>query len=54
LLDFCRGRLARYKTPKQVVFTEALPYSPYGKVIKAELREKYTPRLTEPATGGGS
>lgn len=41
LLAFCRGRLARYKTPKQVVFTDALPYSPYGKVMKAELREKY-------------
>ncbi len=41
LLAFCRGRLARYKVPKQVVFADALPYSPYGKVMKAELREKY-------------
>jgi len=23
------------------VFVEALPYSPYGKVIKAELRQRY-------------
>jgi fatty-acyl-CoA synthase len=41
LIDFCRGRLARYKVPKQVVFADALPYSPYGKVMKAELRAKY-------------
>jgi fatty-acyl-CoA synthase len=41
LLKFCDGRLARYKIPKRVVFADALPYSPYGKVEKAKLREKY-------------
>lgn len=41
LQDFCRQHLARYKVPKQVVFTEALPYSPYGKVMKVELKERY-------------
>ena len=41
LLSFCRARLARYKVPKRVVFAEALPYSPYGKVMKAELRRLY-------------
>ncbi len=40
LLALCQGRLARYKIPKRVVF-DALPYSPYGKVIKQELRAKY-------------
>ena len=40
LLTVCQGRLARYKIPKQIVF-DALPYSPYGKVIKQELRAKY-------------
>jgi fatty-acyl-CoA synthase len=39
LRDFCEGRLARYKIPKEVVFVDALPYSAYGKVIKAELRK---------------
>jgi acyl-CoA synthetase (AMP-forming)/AMP-acid ligase II len=38
LLDFCQGQLARFKVPKRVVFLEALPYSPYGKVEKAKLR----------------
>lgn len=41
LRDFCGQKLARYKIPKQVIFADSLPYSPYGKVIKAELREAY-------------
>lgn len=41
LLQFCAGRLAKYKLPKRVEFVEALPYSPYGKVIKAELKKQW-------------
>nr|VFK55374.1 MAG: fatty-acyl-CoA synthase [Candidatus Kentron sp. TUN] len=41
LLQTCKAKLARYKVPKQVVFTDALPYSPYGKVQKTELRKKF-------------
>lgn len=41
LLNFCQGRLAKYKIPKRLEFTPALPYSPYGKVIKAELRKQW-------------
>jgi fatty-acyl-CoA synthase len=41
LLAFGRERLARYKLPKTIIFTDALPYSPYGKVEKAKLRELY-------------
>ncbi|MBI5934378.1 MAG: long-chain fatty acid--CoA ligase [Chloroflexi bacterium] len=41
LLQFCQGRLAKYKIPKRVEFVESLPYSPYGKVIKAELRKQW-------------
>jgi fatty-acyl-CoA synthase len=39
LLNHCQGKLARYKIPKRIIFTDALPYSPYGKVIKAQLKE---------------
>jgi len=39
LLKHCQGKLARYKIPKRIIFTDTLPYSPYGKVIKAELKE---------------
>ncbi len=41
LQEFCRVRLARYKVPKEVIFSPGLPYSPYGKVIKAELKRQY-------------
>lgn len=41
LQEFCRQRLARYKVPRHVIFTDALPYSPYGKVMKAELKQRY-------------
>ena len=41
LLKFCAGRLAKYKIPKRVEFVESLPYSPYGKVIKAELKRQW-------------
>jgi fatty-acyl-CoA synthase len=43
LRQFCAGRLARYKAPKQVAFVDALPVSPYGKVLKAELKRQYVP-----------
>jgi fatty-acyl-CoA synthase len=41
LLNFCSGRLAKYKIPKRIEFVDALPYSPYGKVMKAELRKQW-------------
>ncbi len=41
LLKFCQGKLARFKIPKRVEFTDTFPYTPYGKVEKAKLRERY-------------
>jgi len=41
IVEFCGTRLARYKLPKKVVFTEAIPRNPTGKVLKQVLREKY-------------
>ena len=40
LLEFCRGRLARYKVPKAVRFVDALPRNAMNKVAKAELVER--------------
>jgi fatty-acyl-CoA synthase len=34
-------RLARYKIPKTFLFVDALPRTPYGKVIKADLERAY-------------
>jgi fatty-acyl-CoA synthase len=41
LQDHCRGQLARYKVPKKVIFIDTLPHSPYGKVEKSKLKERY-------------
>jgi fatty-acyl-CoA synthase len=38
LLGWCRGKLARYKVPKHIVFTE-LPKTSTGKIQKFKLRE---------------
>jgi fatty-acyl-CoA synthase len=45
LIEFCQYKLARYKIPKQIVFDETLPYTAYGKVEKARLREKFLPTV---------
>ena len=37
ILDHCRRRLAPFKVPRFVEFREALPRSPLGKVLRAEL-----------------
>jgi fatty-acyl-CoA synthase len=46
LLAHCQGRLARFKIPKKVAFVDALPYSPYGKVQKTELKKQFVPDST--------
>jgi fatty-acyl-CoA synthase len=41
VLEFLGERLARFKLPKQIVFLEELPRTPYGKVVKGELKQRY-------------
>ncbi|MCZ6627882.1 MAG: long-chain-fatty-acid--CoA ligase [SAR324 cluster bacterium] len=41
LMDHCREHIAHYKCPKTVDFTEALPKSGPGKILKSELRKPY-------------
>ena len=41
LIEHCRANLASYKRPRSVVFMDALPRNPMGKILKRELREKY-------------
>ncbi len=41
LIEFVRARLAHFKAPKSVEFMESLPKGGTGKILKAELREKY-------------
>jgi fatty-acyl-CoA synthase len=42
LAAFLTGKLAQYKIPRRWLFLEALPRTPYGKVIKGELRDRLT------------
>jgi len=44
IIKFCGERLAGYKKPKAVEFWDELPKSPAGKILKKELRERYSPR----------
>jgi fatty-acyl-CoA synthase len=44
VLDFLKSKLARYKLPRAVFFRDVLPRTPYGKVIKPELRQWYQER----------
>ncbi|MHB8532508.1 MAG: AMP-binding enzyme, partial [Solirubrobacteraceae bacterium] len=39
--DHVRGRLAAYKTPRLVEFSDALPREDSGKIFKRRLREPY-------------
>jgi fatty-acyl-CoA synthase len=41
LLDHCADRLAGFKAPKRVLFVDALPKNPSGKLLKRELRQAY-------------
>jgi fatty-acyl-CoA synthase len=40
LQEYLALRIAKYKLPKRYVFIEALPRTPYGKVVKEELRKR--------------
>lgn len=41
IIEFSRSRLAGFKRPRSVVFVDALPRNPMGKVLKKELRERF-------------
>ncbi len=42
LIEWCQGRIAKFKIPKRVAFTDAIPRTPTGKILKRVLRERYT------------
>ena len=41
LRDYCRESLTSYKVPKSIVFTDELPKTNVGKILRRELRDKY-------------
>lgn len=44
ILSYCADKLARYKIPRAVCFTDILPRNAMGKVVKAALMEKFVPQ----------
>ncbi|MGP0030259.1 MAG: acyl-CoA synthetase [Acidimicrobiales bacterium] len=41
ILAYCAGKLARFKTPKSIDFTNEMPRDPNGKLYKRKLRDPY-------------
>ena len=41
IMEFLASRLARYKLPREVLFLPELPRTPYGKVVKGDLRQRW-------------
>ncbi|WP_084268617.1 acyl-CoA synthetase [Oceanobacillus damuensis] len=41
VIEFCKGKLSKFKIPKYVDFTKELPKNPSGKVLKRSLRDQY-------------
>ncbi|PWA12043.1 acyl-CoA synthetase [Pueribacillus theae] len=41
ILSFCKEKLAGFKVPKLIEFTDSLPKNPSGKVLKRTLRDMY-------------
>jgi fatty-acyl-CoA synthase len=42
IITHCRRHLAGYKTPKQVFFVDSLPKNPSGKLLKRDLRQRFS------------
>ena len=48
VLDFCRGRISRYKIPTHLFFVDDFPMTASGKVQKYKLKDRAVSHLTEP------
>ena len=41
IFSYCKDKLARYKTPRTIDFTDEMPRDPNGKLYKRKLRDPY-------------
>ncbi|MFW6111761.1 MAG: class I adenylate-forming enzyme family protein [Candidatus Bipolaricaulota bacterium] len=41
IIEYCQGKLAKFKIPKFFEFTDSLPVGPAGSIEKEKLKEKY-------------
>lgn len=54
LIEHCRGHLAGYETPKGIVFSDFLPETVGGKVLKYKLRAQHADHFTSGQETGRS
>jgi fatty-acyl-CoA synthase len=47
VIDFCRGKISRYKIPKYIFFVDEFPMTASGKIQKYKLRELSLELLSE-------
>ena len=47
VIAYCQAHLAHFKVPKKVLFAEALPKNPSGKLLKRELRMQYAKAMAQ-------
>jgi len=53
LIAFCRGKIATYKLPREVVMVNELPRTPTGKLLRRVLKQK-EPATQQPAVRTGT
>jgi len=41
LIEWCQGKIGRFKIPKKVIFTDQIPRTPTGKILKRVLRDQF-------------
>jgi long-chain acyl-CoA synthetase len=45
MIDFCKGKLAKYKVPREVEFRESLPKNMVGKMLRRLLVDEEKAKL---------
>ncbi|MDK9709092.1 MAG: acyl-CoA synthetase [Desulforhopalus sp.] len=41
IMEHCKAHLSSFKIPKKIIFVDALPKTPTGKILKRQMRESY-------------
>ena len=41
IMAHCKKHLSSFKVPKKIIFVEALPKTPTGKILKRQMRESF-------------
>jgi fatty-acyl-CoA synthase len=47
IIQLCRKHLAAFKVPKKIIFQDALPKTPTGKILKREMRKTFKDIIKE-------